>query len=185
MLRINKLVPKDICSYFIKVFEDNEQEALPESSYKFKEEKVKQDTFKCVNLSILEKMDPSFKQPHDIAKKFISIMIANYVLHIRKNICPTFNDLLLRQTDNVRILRYQEGESIEDHSDVGDFIRGSCTLNLNEDYEGGEFRFFDGRKKEVFKTGDAIIFPAEPIWIHGTEPITKGVRYSINCFLKP
>ena len=30
-----------------------------------------------------------------------------------------------------------------------------------------------------------MIFPAEPIWIHGTEPITKGVRYSINCFLYP
>jgi predicted 2-oxoglutarate/Fe(II)-dependent dioxygenase YbiX len=38
--------------------------------------------------------------------------------------------------------------------------------------------------KEKFKTGDAMIFPAEPIWIHGTEPITKGVRYSVNCFLQ-
>ena len=38
---------------------------------------------------------------------------------------------------------------------------------------------------KIFKTGDAIIFPAEPIWIHGTEPITKGSRYSINCFLHP
>ena len=56
-------------------------------------------------------------------------------------------------------------------------------LNLNEDYEGGEFRFFDGQIKEVFKTGDAMLFPAEPIWIHGTEPVTKGTRYSINCFL--
>ena len=28
-----------------------------------------------------------------------------------------------------------------------------------------------------------MLFPAEPIWIHGTEPITKGTRYSINCFL--
>jgi len=28
-----------------------------------------------------------------------------------------------------------------------------------------------------------MLFPAEPIWIHGTEPITKGIRYSINCFL--
>ena len=37
----------------------------------------------------------------------------------------------------------------------------------------------------IYKTGDAMIFPAEPIWIHGTEPITKGIRYSVNCFLKP
>ena len=41
-----------------------------------------------------------------------------------------------------------------------------------------------GKIKESFKTGDAMIFPAEPIWVHGTEPITKGTRYSINCFLQ-
>jgi hypothetical protein len=29
-----------------------------------------------------------------------------------------------------------------------------------------------------------MIFPAEPIWIHGTKPILSGTRYSINCFLK-
>ena len=29
-----------------------------------------------------------------------------------------------------------------------------------------------------------MIFPAEPIWIHGTEPITEGTRYAINCFLR-
>ena len=83
-----------------------------------------------------------------------------------------------------RILKYEKGQSIKDHSDVGGNIRASCTLNLNEDYEGGEFIFFEGQIKEVFKTGDAMLFPAEPIWIHGTEPITKGIRYSINCFLQ-
>ena len=29
---INKLVPKDVCNYFIKVFKDNENEAIPENS---------------------------------------------------------------------------------------------------------------------------------------------------------
>jgi predicted 2-oxoglutarate/Fe(II)-dependent dioxygenase YbiX len=83
----------------------------------------------------------------------------------------------------VRILKYDKGQFIKDHCDVNGSIRASCTLNLNEDYEGGEFRFFNGQIKHSFKTGDAMIFPAEPIWIHGTEPITKGARYSINCFL--
>ena len=27
------------------------------------------------------------------------------------------------------------------------------------------------------------MFPAEPIFIHGTKKITKGTRYRINCFL--
>ena len=117
-------------------------------------------------------------------------MITNYVLHIQKNICPTFNNKFFLKTNYIRILKYKVGESIKDHTDIdledtGPNIRASCTLNLNEDYEGGDFRFFNGKRKEKFKTGDSMIFPAEPIWIHGTEPITKGTRYSINCFLHP
>jgi len=183
MLRIDSLVPKDVCDYFIKIFEDNIHEANTESSYKFKDKVTKEDNFKSVNLSVLEKIDDSFQKPHDLAKRFISIMITNYVLHIQKKICPSYNNEFFQTTNNIRIIRYKVGESIQDHSDVSATHRGSCTLNLNEDYEGGEFRLFDGRKKEVFKTGDAMLFPAEPIWIHGTEPITKGTRYAINCFL--
>ena len=110
-------------------------------------------------------------------------MITNYVLHVQKNICPTYDDSLIRKSSNIRILKYDVGECIKDHTDVSPLNRASCTLNLNEDYEGGEFRFFDGRVKHAFKTGDAMLFPAEPIWVHGTEPVTKGTRYSINCFL--
>ena len=59
-----------------------------------------------------------------------------------------------------------------------------AAINLNDDYEGGEFRFFDGQEKLHLSAGEAMLFPAEPIWIHGTEPITKGARYTINCFLR-
>lgn len=183
MFRINSLVPKDVCEYFVKIFKDNTHKAFTENSYKFKDKIIKEDNFKCLNLSILEKTDSSFKKPHDLAKRFISIMITNYVLHIQKKICPSYDNSFFQTTNNIRILRYKVGENIQDHSDVSAGHRGSCTLNLNENYEGGEFRFFNGRKKEVFKTGDAMLFPAEPIWIHGTEPVTKGTRYAINCFL--
>ena len=121
--------------------------------------------------------------PKYVAKKYIGIMITNYVFYIQNTVCPTFDKNLIADSINIRILKYEEGQYIKDHADVTRNIRASCTLNLNEDYEGGEFRFFNGQEKISFKTGDALIFPAEPIWIHGTEPITKGVRYSINCFL--
>jgi len=110
-------------------------------------------------------------------------MITNYSFYMQREICPTFDMNFMSNSFNVRILKYEKGQYIKDHSDVGGSIRASCTLNLNQDYEGGEFRFFNGQEKISFKTGDAMLFPAEPIWIHGTEPVTKGVRYSINCFL--
>ena len=180
---IDGLVPKDLCEYFINFYENNINYAHPESSYKYKTKKFEKDNFKCLNLSLLYLKNKKYKKPLELAKTYISIMITNYVLHIQKNICPTFNSRLISKSNNIRILKYEKGQCIKDHTDVGPSIRASCTLNLNEDYEGGDFRFFDGKVKHQFKTGDAIIFPAEPIWIHGTESIKKGVRYSINCFL--
>ena len=182
-LHIDKLVPKDLCRYFIDFYENNSKHSHPETSYKFKTKRIEEDNFKCINLTHLSLHDSDFIKPLQLAKRYIHIMIANYALHIQKNICATFDTNLISESDNIRILKYEKGQCIKDHSDVGGTIRASCTLNLNEDYEGGEFRFFDGQIKHSFKTGDAMIFPAEPIWIHGTEPITKGTRYSINCFL--
>ncbi|MAL47067.1 2OG-Fe(II) oxygenase [Hyphomonas sp.] len=182
---VDKLVPKDVCNYFINFYEDNIEHAKTERSYKHKTKTNEEDNYRCINLTHLYLDDNKFKIPLDIAKKYIHIMLINYELYIKNTICPTFDINNMSQSSNVRILKYKKGEYIKDHVDHEGSVRASCTLNLNEDYEGGEFRFFNGQIKHSFKTGDAMLFPAEPIWIHGTEPITKGVRYSINCFLHP
>ena len=180
---IDSLVPKDVCKYFIEFYENNSQYAFPEESYKFKTKKVEMDNFNCINLTQLYENDKKFSKPLNLAKKYITLMITNYSFYIQREMCSTFDATLISNSSNIRILKYEKGQCIKDHCDVGETIRASCTLNLNEDYEGGEFRFFNGKIKHSFKTGDAMLFPAEPIWIHGTEPVTEGVRYSINCFL--
>ena len=181
--RIDKLVPEVICKNIIDIFEKYPKYHDVERSYKFKSNKYEIDNFTCMNLSMIENPNQDILYAFNQARNYISIVIANYILYVRNKICPTFNNKLIVSTRNIRILKYEKGQLIKDHTDVGDTIRASCTLNLNDDYEGGEFRFFDGQVKESFKTGDAMLFPAEPIWIHGTEPITKGTRYCINCFL--
>lgn len=180
---IDGLVPKDLCKYFIDFYEKNNDYAFAESSYKYQTNKNEQDNYKCINLSEASLTDKKFEQPLELSKRYINIMITNYVVYIQQNICSSFNRNLISKSSNIRILKYEKGKYIKDHTDVGSLTRASCTLNLNENYEGGEFRFFNGKIKQSFKTGDAMIFPAEPIWIHGTEPVTKGIRYSINCFL--
>jgi hypothetical protein len=189
---INGLMPKSVCDFFINFYEDNLDLTEIEMSYKFHDDKVKEDNFKCINLSENKIKDDKFLKPLELINKYMAIMVSNYELYIRKSICPTFQNHFMRRTSNVRILKYGVGEFIKDHSDTElnwgtHYVsnRGSCTINLNEGYEGGEFRIFNGKVKQSFKTGDAMLFPAEPIWIHGTEPITKGVRYCINCFFHP
>ena len=182
--RINGLVPENVCHKIIDIFEKYPEFHFTENSYKYQTKKHEEDNFECLNLSKIQNPNKDILYALTAAKHYINIMTINYVNHIKsKKISPTFNNQLINASENIRILRYEKGQCIKDHSDVGGTIRASCTLNLNEDYEGGEFRFFDGKIKETFKTGDAMLFPAEPIWIHGTEPVTKGTRYSINCFL--
>ena len=183
--RINGLVPKNVCKKIINIFEKYSDLHFPEKSYKYKIKKHTTDNFKSLSLSKINNPNEDILYALNEAKKYTAIMITNYVLHIKsKKISPTFSDNLIGASSNIRILKYNVGQCIEDHSDVGGIIRASCTLNLNEDYKGGKFKFFDGEIKEIFKTGDAMIFPAEPIWIHGTEPVTKGTRYCINSFLQ-
>ena len=183
--RINGLVPKQDCQKIIKIFEKYPNLFHKENSYKYETNKLEEDNFDCLNLSQISNPNEDITYALNICKQYIGIMVTNYVVHITTTkIGPSFNSLLINSSDNIRILRYQKGSLIKDHTDVGPHTRGSCTLNLKEDYKGGEFRFFIGQIKESFKTGDAMIFPAEPIWIHGTEPITEGTRYAINCFLR-
>ena len=177
------LINKDVCNKLIKFYEEKKHMATPEESYKFKEGKKMEDNFGCLNISLL-KDNEGFQEPYEIILKYLRIVLTNYEVYIRTKLCPTFKNIFMTKTDNIRILKYDVGQCIKDHSDVGETIRGSLTINLNDDYEGGEFRFFDGQEKLNLSTGEAMIFPGEPLWIHGTEPVTKGARYTINCFLK-
>jgi predicted 2-oxoglutarate/Fe(II)-dependent dioxygenase YbiX len=55
----------------------------------------------------------------------------------------------------------------------------SCSFALNDDFEGGEFAFFDRELKYKLGKGDAIMFPSNFMYPHEVMPVTKGTRYSI------
>jgi|TARA_R100000406_G_scaffold74659_1_gene54966 hypothetical protein len=177
------LITKDVCKQLIQFYEDKVHMATPEESYKFEEDKTITDTFGCLNISQLRDTE-GFQEPYKIILNYLRIVLTNYELFVRNTFCPSFKNIFMTNTNNIRILKYDVGQCIKDHSDIDGFTRGSLTINLNDDYEGGEFRFFGGQEKVRLSEGEAMLFPAEPIWIHGTEPVTKGARYTINCFLR-
>ena len=90
--RINGLVPKDVCKKIINIFEKHpkkfDQGYGFESSLKFKTLKIEEDNFECLNLSLIKNPTEEITLALNEAKKYIAIMIANYVLHIKtKKIC--------------------------------------------------------------------------------------------------
>jgi hypothetical protein len=83
-----------------------------------------------------------------------------------------------------RLLKYETGAKIHPHTDHDPFVYGSCTFNLNDNYTGGDFSFWNGKHKIKLEKGDALIFPADHFWVHEVEPIESGFRYSTNSFLQ-
>jgi predicted 2-oxoglutarate/Fe(II)-dependent dioxygenase YbiX len=55
----------------------------------------------------------------------------------------------------------------------------SCSFILNDDFEGGEFAFFNKELKYKLEKGDALLFPSNFMYPHEVMPVTKGTRYSI------
>jgi predicted 2-oxoglutarate/Fe(II)-dependent dioxygenase YbiX len=79
------------------------------------------------------------------------------------------------------LLRYGEGGFYKTHIDSStNFLRTlSCSFILNDDYEGGEWEFFNGALKLKPPKGSAIAFPSTFLYPHGITPVTKGTRFSI------
>jgi len=84
----------------------------------------------------------------------------------------------------------------ERHSDRRNESSGSASrymsviINLNSNYEGGEFIFFnpttrkeDVIREEKLKEGSVLMFPSNFLFPHSVKPITKGTRYSLVCWL--
>ena len=65
-----------------------------------------------------------------------------------------------------------------------EMIHASCTIALNDEYEGGDFTFWNGKHTVKLKQGDAMIWPADPFWVHEVTAVTKGCRYATNTFIQ-
>jgi len=115
----------------------------------------------------------------------LSIIHLNYMMLTTKD-----TDVQSNQLNQIDFLKYSVGGKYEPHIDGGDASNRTLTtiINLNEEYEGGEFQFFrpDDYKEivreEKLKTGSVIVFPSNFLYPHSIKPITKGERYSLVCW---
>jgi len=112
-------------------------------------------------------------------KQALQIALLNYTVRFRECV---YKDIY--QTD---FLIYDVNGKYEIHVDdcPETTRRLSIIVNLNEDYEGGDFIFFNPSNnkdiihRESLKKGTILIFPSNFLYPHSIEPITKGTRYSL------
>lgn len=95
---------------------------------------------------------------------------------------PLFN---INIDTGYQMLRYGEGQFYIEH--VDSFIQQqrsvSCSIQLNQDYDGGEFALFDREIMIRTKKGSVIMFPSNFMYPHEIMPVIKGTRYSIITWL--
>jgi hypothetical protein len=83
------------------------------------------------------------------------------------------------------ILRYEVGQLISYHVDDNEPRVLSMSIALNDDYTGGEFRFFKNDNIKVkLNAGCAIMFPSNFMYPHEILPVTSGTRYSMITWFK-
>jgi len=87
----------------------------------------------------------------------------------------------IEQDSGYDLLKYEVDNFYTTHTDsFKDSPRAvSCSFALNDDYEGGEFAFFDRELIYSLKKGSCIMFPSNFMYPHEIMPVTSGTRYSI------
>jgi len=97
-----------------------------------------------------------------------------------------FSPFILQALSEIRFNKYEIGTNMKFHNDhIHTLFDGerkgipiiSILGLLNDDFEGGDFLMFDGKKLQL-EAGDIIIFPSNFLYPHAVTTITKGTRYS-------
>ena len=100
---------------------------------------------------------------------------------------PKMSSNVINQID---LLKYPVGGKYDFHTDhSSDSARHlSITMNLNDNYKGGDLIFTDQKEKEIkrlkLSKGSVVFFPSNFMYPHSIQPITKGTRYCIVAWLQ-
>jgi predicted 2-oxoglutarate/Fe(II)-dependent dioxygenase YbiX len=84
--------------------------------------------------------------------------------------------------------KYIDGDFLNYHSDLGEIKSGAIytfVIELNEDYDGGEFMYKNRNDVEVVNeksVGGLFIFDSHIL--HKVNPVISGTRFSLNCWPK-
>jgi predicted 2-oxoglutarate/Fe(II)-dependent dioxygenase YbiX len=87
----------------------------------------------------------------------------------------------IEEDSGYELLRYKEGQFYKQHTDSFKARPRavSCSFALNDEYEGGEWGFFDREIVIKAPRGSAVLFPSNFMYPHEIMPVTKGTRYSV------
>ena len=169
----DNVISHELCDEIILEYNNLEEWCPSETSYG-----LHRNIRNCesINISSLKQISKN-KILREKIDNILYKSFSNILIDLQKD----FNHLIISQDSGYSLLKYEKDQFYVQHVDnsTKNPRTLSCSLCLNDDYDGGEFAFFDRTLKYKLKKGSAITFPSNFMYPHEILPVTKGTRYSI------
>ncbi len=174
IITLDSIVPDELCDRILEEYSNCSFWAPSRTG----DGNVSDQIRNCDNINISE--DMVIQKNFDIRKKIDEDMFASAskaLSEYRKSFPSLGADI----DTGYGLLRYNKGQFYVQHTDSFKTQQRalSCSFLLNDDYEGGEFAFFDREIMIRGSKGSAIIFPSNFMFPHEIMPVISGTRYSI------
>ena len=117
------------------------------------------------------------KELFDFLSSFLKSTVEQYIKDFNIDESSVVN-----MHSGFHILKYQDNGKYKEHVDdfgVNAFRRLSISLQLNDDFVGGEFSFFADQYRVKLKKNQALIFPSTWMYPHQVLPVTSGTRWAV------
>ena len=112
--------------------------------------------------------------------------LSNNILN-KINYLTIFKGLKYDNIGNYSFNKYSTNDFLNYHRDFHEIKFGATitvVLELSNDYDGGEFCYKYDDEEIQFEKGKGSLYIFDSNIMHKVNPITNGIRYSINCWPK-
>lgn len=177
---IDNVFPEDLCNRIIKEYKDSQYWSAAEIASK--ERPVSTDYRNC---NVIPISDPNIMGENYAYRKKLDEEIFDKVSYAVAKYAEMHSEFHINVDTGYELLRYKEGNFYKQHVDSFKEQQRSvsCSIQLNEDYIGGEFAFFDRELVIRASVGSVILFPSNFMFPHEIMPVIEGTRYSIITWL--
>lgn len=176
---IKDIIPKKLCNTILDEYKNSDKWIVAGTG------KVGEVNKKVRNCETIQISHP-YVIDNDINKFNIDQEIFKVASKCIKKYNKLFKHTNIQEDTGYELLRYNEGGYYTEHTDS--FLQAprlvTASFFLNDEYEGGEFAFFNRRLKYRLNMGDVIMFPSNFMYPHEIMPITKGTRYAIITWFR-
>lgn len=114
----------------------------------------------------------------------------DYLQLVQNKIKKDFEITELIYPDYLGLVKWENGDNQRPHADGENETNDhpyywrnfGCVLYLNDNYSGGEIYFPNQNIEIKPKPNTLVFFPGTMEYLHGVNPITNGIRYTLTSF---